>query len=223
MPQANWAEGYSLSSYRGKIFLSYVPATTETIMSSPRPVTVISIGPTPDLAAALAWEPAIAAKAHFVGMHGSIHVGYRGNPQPTAEWNVKVAPAALRAVLAADWLSKTITPLDTCGLIRLSGRKYQLVLESADLLARAVIENFRAFRAGKPIEGESSTLFDCVAVYLAFSRALVEMKSIGVRVTDDGSTVPDDAAPRVDCALAWKDMEAFKDMIVTRLTGVQSP
>lgn len=220
MPQATWAEEYKLSSYRGRIYPSSVQAITETIMSSPRPVTVISIGPTPDLAAALAWEPAIASKAHFVGMHGSIHVGYRGNPQPAAEWNVKVAPAALRAVLAADWLSKTITPLDTCGLIRLTGRKYQRVLESADPLARAVIENFRAYRAGKSIDGESSTLFDCVAVYLAFARDLVEMTSVGVRVTDDGFTVPDDAAPRVDCALAWKDMEAFEDMIVKRLTGM---
>jgi hypothetical protein len=56
----------------------------------------------------------------------------------------------------------------------------------------------------------SSTLFDTVAVYLAFSEELLVMEDICLRVTDDGHTVEDPAGPRVRCAMAWKDLGAVE-------------
>ncbi len=41
----------------------------------------------------------------------------------------------------------TITPLDTCGLVQLTGEDYRKVAASSDPLARAVIENYRIWRA----------------------------------------------------------------------------
>ena len=44
----------------------------------------------------------------------------------------------------------TITPLDTCGLVRLTGENYRKVA-AAPTLARAVIENYEIWRrAGDP-------------------------------------------------------------------------
>ena len=73
----------------------------------------------------------------------------------------------------------------------------------------------------KPVGAEerSSVLFDTVAIYLAFCEELLLMEELGIRVTDDGYTLLDDNARTVRCAMDWKDLPAFEDFLVKRLTG----
>ena len=52
-PQAGWVEGYDLARYPGTVHQDGVNAMIETIMASPEPVTLIAIGPVPNLAEAL--------------------------------------------------------------------------------------------------------------------------------------------------------------------------
>lgn len=87
--QQAWVKTYDLKQYPGKIHSDGVQAMIETIMNSPRPVTVIAVGPVPNLAEALKREPRIAERARFVGMHGSVRVGYGNDPKIAAEHNVK--------------------------------------------------------------------------------------------------------------------------------------
>jgi inosine-uridine nucleoside N-ribohydrolase len=223
-PQAGWVEGYELSSYPGPVFEDGVGVLIDTIMGSPEPITLICIGPVPNISAALQREPRIAGRARFVGMHGSIRRGYGGSAEISAEYNVARCPEACQKVFAAPW-DMTITPLDTCGLVRLEGRKYQAVRDCEDPLVQALIENYRIWarnlppRAGRlDAELQSSTLFDTVAVYLAFAEELVVMEELGIRVTDDGYTVVEDGAKKVNCAMDWKDLAAFEDFLVQRLT-----
>jgi inosine-uridine nucleoside N-ribohydrolase len=220
--QEAWVEGYRLSRYPGSVYEDGVGAIVDTIMGSPEPVTLICIGPVANVAAALAREPAIARRARFVGMHGSIRRGYGGSPEVNAEYNVQVFPHACRRALAADW-DCTITPLDTCGLVRLDGERYRAVYACEDPLIRAVIDNYRVWSgtqrrvAAVDVETHSSVLFDTVAIYLAFSEELLEMERLGVRVTDEGYTVVDDGAKVINCATAWRDLPAFEDWLVQRL------
>ena len=72
---------------------------------------------------------------------------------------------------------------------------------------------------GRSPDRESTLLFDTVAVYLAFAEDLLEMEGLGVRVTDDGFTVIDPEARSVRCATGWKDIEAFEELLVERLSG----
>ena len=66
----------------------------------------------------------------------------------------------------------------------------------------------------------STTLFDTVAVYLAAEEDLVEMRELPLRVTDDGYTVIDEENGRpVNCAVSWKDLEAFKRRLTRTLLG----
>jgi hypothetical protein len=58
-----------------------------------------------------------------------------------------------------------------------------------------------------------------VAIYLAFSEEWLAMERLGIRVTDDGYTVIDDSARTINCAMEWKDLPAFEDLLVQRLTG----
>jgi inosine-uridine nucleoside N-ribohydrolase len=193
------------------------------IKESPETITLICIGPMPNIQKVLEQEPKLVEKVRFVGMQGSVRKGYGGSAQPDAEYNVKAdVPAAQRA-FAAAW-PMTITPLDTCGLVCLKGKKYRKVAESTDPLARAVIESYRIWRkAGDPTASDkieaSSILFDTVAVYLAFSDKLLHMESLKIRVTDDGFTRIDPQGKTVECAMSWKDLPGFEDFLVERLTG----
>ncbi len=213
--QEPWVKDYDISSYPGKIYEDGVGALIETIMSSPETITLICIGPVPNISSALEREPRIAQKARFVGMHGSIRKGYDGNDSISAEYNVVAYPKDCQKVFTAPW-DMTITPLDTCGLVRLRGEKYKKICESNDPLIKAVIENYNIWAKGTP--NESSVLFDTVAIYLAFSKELLVMEELGIRVTDDGYTVIDDNAKKINCATSWKDLSAYEDFLVSRLT-----
>jgi inosine-uridine nucleoside N-ribohydrolase len=221
--QDEWVKDFDLSKYAGKIYPDGVQAMIDTIEKSPEPITLIAIGPLPNIAAALEREPNIAKKARFVGMHGSVRRGYGGKSQPQREYNVVTFLKASRMVFTADW-DMTITPLDTCSLVVLKADKYKKVLESNDPIAKAVIENYRVWlKSGDMNEAEgsvkSSTLFDTVAIYLAMSSDLVEIENLGIRVTDDGFTAIDEKAKKVNCAMKWKNLGAFEDFLVERLTS----
>ncbi len=218
-PQAPWVRDYELKSYPGKVHPDGVQAIIDTIMQSKETVTVIAIGPLPNLAAALEKEPAIAQHARFVGMHGSVRKGYGGKPKPDAEYNVKADVKACQKVFTAPW-DITITPLDTCGLVQLRGNVYERVRDSRDPLAAAVIQNYRIWSQDKAAaEKASSTLYDTVAVYLAISHDLATMEQLPIRVTDDGFTRIDPQGKTMSVATAWKDLSAYENFLVDRLTN----
>lgn len=222
--QAAWVKDYDLKSYPGKVHADGVQALIDTVMKSPQPITLICIGPVPNIAEALKREPRIAQRARFVGMHGSVRVGYGGAKQPNAEWNVKADPKSLQQVFAAPW-DITITPLDTCGLVNLTGDKYRRVRDSADRTVTDLLANYRAWVAADAklptdmADQRSSTLFDTVAVYLALRSDLCAMEKINLRVTDDGFTVIDRQGKQVNAAVNWKNLGAFEDFLVERLVG----
>ena len=176
------------------------------------------------VAEALKREPRIAQHARFVGMQGSVRTGYGGAKQPHAEWNVKCDSKACQQVFTAAW-DITLTPLDTCGLVTLTGDKYRRIRETTDRNVADLIANYRLWLVNQPTlpanmaDQHSSTLFDTVAVYLAARQDLCVMEKIGLRVTDDGRTVIDPNAKKINVATSWKDLVAFEDFLVERLAG----
>jgi hypothetical protein len=46
---------------------------------------------------------------------------------------------------------------------------------------------------------------------------------MGVRVTDEGMTVPDPAARKLDWATEWRDLAAFEEWMTSRLTAPAAP
>ena len=224
--QHDWVAKYDLTSYPGKIHEDGVGAIIDTIMNSTEQVTLIAVGPLPNIREALEREPRIASKARFVGMHGSVRKGYGGKPEVSAEYNVKQDAKACQIALSAPW-SVTITPLDTCGVVSLRGAKFARMRACDDPLVRAILENYDVWAQNTPwfaeqkinVQQQSSTLYDTVAVYLAFTEELCEIETLPIRVTDAGKTVIDATAKKLRVATTWKDLSAFEELLVRRLTG----
>ncbi len=104
-------------------------------------------------------------------------------------------------------------------------------------MTAALIENYRAWhkqglrnsnkdmseaelnkRTDQKINSSSSTLFDTVAIYLAMTSELVKMEKLPIKVDDEGYTRIDDSGKVMRCATEWKDLGAFEDYMVDRLT-----
>ncbi len=221
--QQPWLEGYDTAVYPGVIYPDGVQAMIDIILASPEPVTIIAIAVATNIARALEIEPRIAARCRFVGMHGSVYLGYDGQPGAVPEANVAGDVSALRWVLAAPWLEKIVTPLDSCGTVVLAGERYQKIYRSENPVLQALIANYRIWArlvTWMTVDYEdvrSSVLFDTAAVYLAYSQDLLEMKPIRLRVTDDGLTLPDPAGDEVLAALRWRNLDAFYDHLIERL------
>jgi inosine-uridine nucleoside N-ribohydrolase len=73
--QNPWLKNYDIARYPGVVHEDGIGAMIDIVMTSETPVTVIAIGPVPNLAKALEREPRIAARCRFVGMHGSFYKG----------------------------------------------------------------------------------------------------------------------------------------------------
>lgn len=95
--QSRWVGDYDLKSYPGKIHEDGVQAIIDTIMNSKQKITLICVGPLPNIAEALKREPRIAERANFVGMHGSVRLGYGGSKEISAEYNVRADAKACQA------------------------------------------------------------------------------------------------------------------------------
>lgn len=219
-PQQPWVEHYSLADYPGRVHDDGVQALIDTIRSSPDPVTVLSIGPMTNLALALARAPDIVENSRVIGMQGSVYMGYDGTEETAAEWNVYLDPTAARTVFSSDW-KITLTPLDTCGLVALSGALYQKFRAGTDPLVRAILANYRYWLEEKQkiheLPAHTSVLYDTVATYLTFSEEWLEMEELPLVVTEDACTRIDPSGKVIRCATAWKDLRAFEEFLVNRL------
>jgi inosine-uridine nucleoside N-ribohydrolase len=222
--QQGWVGNYDLNSYAGDVHGDAVDAIIQTIHASSDPVTLICVGAVPNIAEALRRDPTICRNSRFVGMHGAIHVGYGGRRPAVPEANVRSNPAALREVLSARW-NCSITPLDTCGIVDLQGQRYAKVYQSRAAGIGPLMENYRdwltrvSWLKTKPDPAmRSTTLFDLVAVYMGYSEELLEMQRLNIAVEDDGLTKIAASAPEVRCAMKWRNLEGFKDVLVDRLS-----
>lgn len=240
MFQEKWAEDMDLTEWsksRGQVHEDGVGGLLDLVRQTAEPVTVLAIGPLDNIVECLRRDPTFASRCYFVSMLGSVYKGYDGDPNPIVEFNVRKNPLACREVLAAPWLSKTIAPLDTAGLLQLTGAPLTRLLASTAPLARAVVSANNAWLDGMSEErrhriaiGElsetTSTLFDSVAVHLcrgSLSRMELKVEPLRIDVTDEGMTVPteDPSAPLVHVATDWnwKDFDSFCEDFVNLLTS----
>ena len=218
-----WVKDYALTDYPGIIEHDGVAAMAALIRASDTPVTIIAAGPMHNIAKLVNMAPDVVSKVNLVGMHGSIYQGYEGE-SPSAEYNVANNPAAFRNVLAQNWRSFTITPLDTCGDITIGGEQYQQLRHSKDKQLQTIFENYGIWSSLVTwdtvdyLDTRTSILYDVIAVYLALpNHDWLPVESMNIKVTDDGFTQPAPQGRPLDVALNWQDEEAFKAWFTQRM------
>lgn len=228
-----WAIDYDLDKYPGKIYQDGVQAIVDTVRASAEETVILAIAPLTNIAAALEKWSGITKRSRIVGMMGSVYKGYSGKSIVSKECNIVNNIPAAKQVFASDW-DMLITPLDTCGTIRLTGPRYNRIITCKDLLVESIIENY-AFWICRPgfapnpkftfsdVHVHSSILYDTVAVYMAAQTDMLDIQTIGLKVTDDGYTVPDADGKQMRCALNWKPSAMFEDYIVETLVGNSIP
>lgn len=230
--QAEWIADYPLERYPGVRHADGVAALIRTLLESPRPVTLIAIGPLTNVAEALRREPGIAPRTRFVAMAGSLREHHRTNmtggvePGQIAEWNIAADIPAAQAAFAAPWREAVITPLDTCAHVVLDGDRYARLMAAGDPLLKAVFENYRIWHTHAPQcfpERQSTVLFDTVAVHLAHTTRHLAMREMKLRVDDRGFTVEDAGTRPFQVAEAWHDLPGFYDELTERLLRGKRP
>ncbi len=222
--QEPWLAYFDVDAYKGEIDTDGVARAVKIMRDLPETV-YIAIGPATNAALIAAQLGDALATHKFVGMYGSVYRGYDNSPEIAPEANVKADPIAFRNVLQAPWQEIVLTPLDTCGIIVLDGSRFQQLRASSDKLIEALLENYRIWAklvtwatfTDEDLQTKSSTLFDTVAIYLAYSEKYLEMQTIPIRVTDEGLTVPDNQGMPVRVATNWHDQDAFHDHLLDRL------
>lgn len=216
-PQAPWVDDYDLAHYPGRVYEDGVGALIEHLMKAPEKVTLLAIGPVPNLQLALEREPRIAEKARLVAMAGSVFKQYSGQPGRCAEYNVKEDVPAAQKVFSAAW-DITLAPLDTAGVVCLTGEPYRRVRDANNPLTVALLENYRLWSSDpqQPHQA-SSTLFDTVAAYLTFRTEWLKIQDLPLLITDQGETILADAGKEIHTAVEWTDLDAFCSFLADRL------
>jgi inosine-uridine nucleoside N-ribohydrolase len=160
--------------------------------------------------------PHLTGKINLVAMIGSIEKQLDGKPGRIAEYNVVQDIPAAQKVFNAKWRSMTITPLDTCGVVRLNGELYDRLVKSADPLVKDLLENYKIWSNGGsgPVPDHSSILFDTVAVHLARTTEFLQMRQMRLRVDDQGFLLNDERGQAINVAMEWKDLEGYKQFLV---------
>jgi len=169
----SWAENFSLSEYRGKVFMDGIGAMVDIINDSPVPVIILVIAPCPNIFLALQSNPYIVNNSYIFAMGGSVFTGYDGQPPPVAEYNIRNDVIASESLYNASW-SMFSAPLDITVFSQIGGEVYKHIARSRNVVTRELMDNYEywfdhctwSHHAGilppNPIN-MSSTLHDLVA------------------------------------------------------------
>lgn len=215
---SDWVGDFNLAAYQGKVYQDGVRALIDTINAQTQTVTLITIGPVPNIQEALRRDPGIAQRARVVCTGGRIYKGFENGGKPAADWNVRADVAAWQALVAAPW-EITTSPLDGSEEIVLRGRRFAKVAASDHPLARVVMENYEHWKyRGQHPKDASSILYDTAAVYLASAEDYCVIQTLKLAVNEQGHTVRTPDGKEVRCHLAWKNRDGFDDYVVQTLT-----
>ena len=195
---------------------SAVPFILEQIRRFPGQITLVCIGPLVNVGTLIDTDAVTFRKLQrVVLMGGSVErghgdLGYSKPRGPEAEWNIKNDPRSAQKLLASG-VPVFIMPLDSTQL-------------KLDEYKRAVL-----FHAGTPITDaltllyqqwgqQTPTLFDPMTIAFMVYPGLCPVKSMRIRVDDEGFTRPEAGRPNAQVCLD-SDSEAFFRFYIRRITG----
>ncbi|MEN8255024.1 MAG: nucleoside hydrolase [Verrucomicrobiota bacterium] len=217
-----WVEDFRWQTYPGPFPQNGVERMVRAAMELDEP-TILSIGPMTNIAEALELEPALAERCRLVAMSGSLEKHEDGREGQIAEWNVRGDIAAAQKVYSAPWKSMRITPLDSCGALRLSGDGLRRIQVSDNPLTQTLMNSVDCWLDNMDIKRRwpetSPILFDAVAAYLCFATDLLEMVQMNILIDNEGFMRQSPQGAPVECAIGWRNEDGFKELLSRRLAS----
>jgi len=223
-----WAEDINLNSYKGMVYEDGIGKMAEIIQNSPEPVDIIAIGPMINFPTLIQRFPDVVNKSKIIAMAGSIYRGYSNSSIPSAEYNVVLCPYCFEVMLQVGW-DITLTPLDTCGTVRLDVLALQQLFKvngQQQILGLASSLVYYCLYHTEPCnlaDDGTPILFDTVATLLTLPVAsqYLSYQVVKLRVDDRGFTnVDDNAGSPVKAAINWIDERKYSYYLVGVLSGM---
>jgi len=205
--QLRWAQDWKLK----KVVGDGPHGLVRRVMRSKEKVTLIPYGPLTDIAEMLKIEPKVKGKIdEIILMGGSAYKDYAMRDSPYPEHNIRSDSKAAQVVFGSG-IQIVMCPFDVTAMMKLYEPEINRIKECNKPLCKALYEVYIAWGSDVP------TMYDPVALAVAFQRDLVKMVHTHVDVTDDGYTklVPD-AEPNAYVCLEI-DKERFMKLFMDRI------
>ena len=165
------------------------------IKAGPGAITLVTIGDLTNVGRLLTDHP--EAKPwirRIVIMGGSVRVGYNGKPPAVWEWNIRSDIKAAQVVFSSG-VPLLVAPLDAT-VVKLEAAMRERVFDSGGALGRELRKLYGLW--GK----ETPTLFDPVALTLAFNESFCTFENLRLEVDAEGFTREVAGAPNARVALS---------------------
>ncbi|MGE3807005.1 MAG: nucleoside hydrolase [Gemmataceae bacterium] len=182
------------------------------LKKEPGKITIITVGDLTNVAELITKHP--EAKPwikRIVLMGGAVRVGYNGKPPVQWEWNIKADIKGAQTVFTSG-IPLVVAPLDAT-LVKLDAARRKQIFDAKTPLTYQLLAHYQLW--GK----ETPTLFDPVAVTLAFNESFCTMEDLYLEVDDKAFTREiKGKKPNARVATAIK-MDEFLDWYVKRVTA----
>ncbi|MBW7996522.1 MAG: nucleoside hydrolase [Candidatus Glassbacteria bacterium] len=211
--QINWGDGFDRCRPLDESAADFI---IRLLKKYPHQITIISVGPVTNLGDVIRKDPGAWKLVREVySMFGSFYMGYDRGPRPSAEWNVRADVESAQLFMTSG-VPITLAGLDVTTMVKFDrDRRLQLLYRNSPL-TDAISALYTLWSLPNP-EGRDPTLFDPVAVAMAFTDEFVQLRRAHVRVTDEGFTVVDESKPP-NCKIGINISTArFIDWLTRRL------
>jgi len=210
--QLNWGDGFDTVKPIDTPAADYIIGQ---LKKYPHQITIISVGPVTNLADVIRKDPdAWKLVKEVYSMFGSFYMGYGKDPAISAEWNVR-ADVESAQVFMTSGVPITLAGLDVTTMVKYDTEHRLALLMRNSPLTDALCGLYSLWAGGDM--DRTPTLYDPVAVAMAFNDGFVDTREAYVRVTDEGYTVIDESkAPNCDIGVRIRT-GAFIDWLSDRL------
>ena len=187
-PQLTWGDGFDKLKPLKESAADFI---IRMLRKYPNEVIIISVGPVTNLGDVIDKDPEAWKMVNGVySMFGSFYMGYGGGPVPHAEWNVRADVESAQKFMTSG-VPITLAGLDVTTMVKFDGEHRSRINMSSSPLTDALCGLYSLWASSSP--GHNPTLFDPVAVVMAFNDSFVTTRAAHVRVTDEGYTVVDES------------------------------
>jgi inosine-uridine nucleoside N-ribohydrolase len=180
--------------------------------ASPGKLTIVTVGDLTNIGNLITRHPECKSQIkRIVIMGGAVRVGYRNQPPPEPEWNIKSDVRASQIVFSSG-IPIVVAPLDATTMLKLEEPLRRDIFSADTPLTRQLATLYDLWNKPTPV------LFDPVAVTLCFTERFCTMEPLRLEVDDRGLTREVKGQPNARVATAIR-REEFLRWYVDRVVG----